>query len=252
MAQFIQNTKVETQTGKIYDTCNLGLDSVAIKAEKGVFTLDKINGLREEEIPYEEVIHKNSLFESLKKAIRQSPETLKRTIGGNIRKTYLNPYEEDIHVIYKDGRVRRADLRYGFTHMSGLIDDKIICEFEESQMNNKIYYKLIGDNKDILRLVEDAEIRYHYIYFLPKKELLDKLYKAYRDYKVNEIPSEISDTLYEMGFVPYENGVRRRDIGVRRTPKFLIFTSGLKTRGIKLNSPNSTMKLQKILIDLSV
>jgi hypothetical protein len=136
--------------------------------------------------------------------------------------------------------------------MSGLIDDKIICDFEESQLNNKIYYKLVGNNKDILGLVEGAEILYHSIFFLPKKELMDKLYKVYRDYRVNEIPSEISDTLYGMGFVPYENGVRRRDIGVRKTPYFLIFTSTYKTRMIKLNRPNLTRKLQKILIDLSV
>jgi len=251
-AQFVQNAKVETQTGKIYDTCNLGLDSVAIKAEGGVFILDKIDGLKKEDIPYEEVIHRNSLFESIKNAIRQSPETVKRIIGGNIRKAYLNLYEGYIHVIYTDGRARRANLRYGFAYMSGLIDDKIICDFEESQINNKIYYKLIGDNKDILRLVEDAEIRYHYIYFLPKKELMDKLYKVYRDYKVNEIPSGIADTLYGMGFAPYSNGVRRRDIGVSKTPYFLIFTSTNKTRKIKLNKPNFTWKLQKILIDLSV
>jgi hypothetical protein len=250
--QFVQNAKVETQTGKIYDIYNLGLNSVAIKAEGGVFTLDKADGLKKEEIPYEEVIHRHSLFESVKKAVRQNPMGIKRLIRDNLRKTYLNPYTGYLHVIYTDGRARRSNIYYGFTNMSGLIDDKIICDFEESQLNNKIYYKLVGNNKDILGLVEGAEILYHSIFFLPKKELMDKLYKVYRDYRVNEIPSEISDTLYGMGFVPYENGVRRRDIGVRKTPYFLIFTSTYKTRMIKLNRPNLTRKLQKILIDLSV
>jgi hypothetical protein len=252
LARFIEDTQVEKQTGKIYNIYNLGLDNAAIKAEGGVYTFGKREGLKKEDLTFEEVIKTQSMFVSVNTVIRQGHKHLKGIIRDTPRKTYINPYTGYLHVIYTDGLVKRINLQYGYSHLVGLIDNKIICDFEESPINNKVYYKLIGDNKDILEVVEDAVILYHSIYFLPRKEFMDKLYKAYKDYRVNRIPSGTADALYEIGFTPYIFGMRRREISVEKTPKFIIFSSMNKIRKVKLDQPNFTQKLQKIIIELSL
>jgi len=252
LARFITDTQVEKQTGKIYNIYNLGFNDVAIKAEGGVYTFGKSYGLRRENITYEEVIKTQSTFEAVNKVIRQGHTNLKYIIRDKPRKTYINLYTGYLHIIYTDGSVKKVNLHYGYSHLAGLIDNKIICDFEEARRNNKVYYKLIGDNKDILEVVKDAFIRYHSIYFLPKKEFMDKLYEAYKDYRVNRIPSGTANILYEIGFVPYRFGMRCGEISVDKTPKFISFSSVNKIRKVKVDQPNFMRKLQKVLIELSI
>jgi hypothetical protein len=144
------------------------------------------------------------------------------------------------------------NFQIGFTRTQGLIDNKIICSFEELSHNNKVYYKLIGDNKDILEIIEDAHIHFHSIYFLPKKEFMDKIFKAYEDYSINQISEETAKILYENGFVPYMFGMRNGKITANRTPLFISFSSVNVDKKVKINQPDFIQKLKKALIEISI
>jgi hypothetical protein len=252
MIEVVKDQQIEKQTGKIYDIHNLGFYHVALKTEKGIYRLSTTGGLEQEDQTYEEVIKQWSLFISVNNFIRQQHKNIRNLIGDKPVRVYINPYSKHLHIIHSNGKVVMINFQMGFKRTQGLIDNKIICSFEELLHNNKVYYRLIGDNKDILEIMEDAYIDYHSIYFLPKKEFMDKLYKVYKDYNINQIPEETAKVLYESGFVPCAFGMKKGEITANKTSLFISFSSMNKIRKVKVDQPDFIQKLKKALIEISI
>jgi hypothetical protein len=234
--------------GEIYDTY-ISPNGWYVRAQKGDFVLGEFS-IDKLEIPFKEKVEEIKI-KSLKSRMLKLKRLINKEIDRKLKATFINEYEDRLYLLFEDGTAKylKIDERSVVSKECPVVENIIVTGEMGIDMNTKTVYRVIGKNKDILRMAEKIQ-GISFVEITPKREYRQKIIDVL--IQMIDIPELIKPLLLDNGFEPSGDTLKKGDVLASWSKQYIALSSNTRYERMKFTSPSFEQRFKKLLIELSI